>query len=133
MENKGPTKIMQKLIEKNYSNRFWITVFTLGIFLALCVGIGLALLNTIEMSQEWKEILLLVLGAFIGSYSKVIDFWFNNTERDREMMHRADAEDGLLTDPTVNPRGVCSCACPDCQMGATHHHHINDVPHGLEP
>jgi hypothetical protein len=33
------------------------------------------------------------LGAFIGSYNRVIDFWFNAGERDREMIARADFED----------------------------------------
>ena len=34
----------------------------------------------IKSEQEWKEILLLVLGAFLGSYSRVVDFWFNGND-----------------------------------------------------
>ena len=48
-------------------------------------GIGSAILSegeTPSFSQEWKEILLLVLGAFIGSYSKVIDYWFSGRDDD---------------------------------------------------
>jgi len=36
------------------------------------------------INQEWKEILLLVLGAFLGSYSRVIDFWFNGNDTDMD-------------------------------------------------
>lgn len=106
---------MQHLIEKTYNNRFWITVFQLTIFLTLCIGIGLALFTETPMAQEWKEILLLVLGAFIGAYSKVIDFWFNNTERDRDLRQRAGDED--------RSPDTCTCKCPDCQQGAIHQHH----------
>ena len=40
-----------------------------------------------EEDQEWKEIMLLILGAFIGSYQRVIDFWFNNAEQDKEIAY----------------------------------------------
>ena len=69
--------------KKNNRNRFIITAVILTTFLLIMVGIGSAILSegdTPSFSQEWKEILLLVLGAFIGSYSKVIDFWFNGRD-----------------------------------------------------
>jgi hypothetical protein len=52
------------------------------------------------MEQEWKEILLLILGAFIGSYNRVIDFWFNNSQRDQIMLQKIDEED----DPPGTPK-----------------------------
>ena len=64
-------------------NRFVITSVILTTFLLIMVGIGSAILSegeTPSFSQEWKEVLLLVLGAFIGSYSKVIDYWFNGRD-----------------------------------------------------
>ena len=71
--------------KKNNRNRFIITSVILITFLFIMIGIGYAILSegdTPSFSQEWKEILLLVLGAFIGSYSKVIDFWFNGRDDD---------------------------------------------------
>jgi hypothetical protein len=38
---------------------------------------------------------LLLLGAFIGSYSKIIDFWFTDQDRDKMMTQKADEEDGI--------------------------------------
>ena len=29
-----------------------------------------------ELSGEWKEVLLLLLGALIGAFGKVVDYWF---------------------------------------------------------
>jgi hypothetical protein len=97
-DNNGPIIIkkdffLQGLVKESFRNRLWITVVTLFTFLMIIIGIGHSLIMETELAQEWKEILLLVLGAFIGSYNRVIDFWFNSTERDKEMIARADHED----------------------------------------
>lgn len=66
-------------------NRFVITAVVLGTFFLIMLGIGGAILgpgDTPAINQEWKEILLLVLGAFLGSYSRIIDFWFNGNDAD---------------------------------------------------
>jgi len=63
-------------------NRFVITTVVLVTFLLIMIGIGAALFSEAGMAPEWKEILLLVLGAFIASYGKVIDFWFNASDED---------------------------------------------------
>ena len=66
-------------------NRFVITTVVLGTFFMIMVGIGAAIMGHDEtpiIDQEWKEILLLVLGAFLGSYSRIIDFWFNANDDD---------------------------------------------------
>lgn len=84
---------LQGLVKESFRNRLWITVVTLFTFLLIIAGIGHSLIVETELAQEWKEILLLVLGAFIGSYNRVIDFWFNSTERDKELIARADHED----------------------------------------
>ena len=79
------------------------------------------------MSQEWKEIMLLILGAFIGSYQRVIDFWFNNAEQDKEIINRADHEDD--PEPSLwKEKGEwtdgCVCGCEHCCTG---HDHAHDV------
>ena len=63
-------------------NRFVITTVVLITFMVIMFGIGLALFNQAPMSGEWKETLFLVLGAFIASYGKIIDFWFNASDDD---------------------------------------------------
>lgn len=64
-------------------NRLIITSVVLLTFFFIMLGIGTAILgdgDTPSINQEWKEILLLVLGAFLGSYSRIIDFWFNGSD-----------------------------------------------------
>ena len=68
-------------------NRFVITSVVLLTFLLIMLGIGSAILKGGEqpsINQEWKEVLLLVLGAFLGSYSRIIDFWFNGNDTDMD-------------------------------------------------
>ena len=66
-----------------HRNRFFITAVILATFFLIMMGIGGAIIgpgDTPSINQEWKEILLLVLGAFLGSYSRVVDFWFNGND-----------------------------------------------------
>jgi hypothetical protein len=67
----------------------WITILTIVLFIGIVGGVVYSLMMEAEITSAWKEILLLLLGAFIGAYGKVIDFWFNNTEADTELMRQS--------------------------------------------
>jgi hypothetical protein len=75
------------------NTRWYITVVTLVIFLTIVIGLGVGIITKSTIDAEWKELLLLLLGAFIGSYNRVIDFWFNNAERDNLLIEKVDDED----------------------------------------
>ena len=62
------------ILKSTNNNRKLITVIVLTTFFLIMIGIGIALFSEAAMGAEWKEILLLVLGAFIASYGKIIDF-----------------------------------------------------------
>lgn len=81
------------ILQKMMNTRWYITVVTLVIFLTIVVGLGLGIMTHSTIDEQWKEILLLLLGAFIGSYNRVIDFWFNNAERDNLLIEKVDDED----------------------------------------
>jgi len=81
------------IFQKMMSVRWYITFITMVTLLAILCGIVLSIMVKATMAQEWKEILLLILGAFIGSYNRVIDFWFNNSQRDQIMLQKIDEED----------------------------------------
>lgn len=55
-------------------------------FFGVIVGIGHAMHTETEISGEWKEILLLLLGALIGAFSKVVDHWFKDSDRDKQLI-----------------------------------------------
>ena len=96
------------IFQRMMSVRWYITFITMVTLLAILIGIVFSIMLKATMEQEWKEILLLILGAFIGSYNRVIDFWFNNSQRDQIMLQKIDEED----DPPGTPKSETLTVSP---------------------
>jgi hypothetical protein len=47
------------------------------------------------INEDWKEMLLILLGAFVGNLNKVVDYWFNSEDRDKMLIQKVDEEDGV--------------------------------------
>ena len=90
-ENTG----FKELLNKMMSRRWYITAMVLGGFMLIMGGIFGAIMGKTPMSTEWKELMLLLLGAFIGSYGKIIDYWFSDTDKDKMLVQKMDEEDGV--------------------------------------
>ena len=43
----------------------------------------------------------MLLGAFIGSYGKIIDYWFSDTDKDKMLVQKMDEEDGISLSNTL--------------------------------
>jgi len=61
-------------------------------FFGIIIGIGHAMHTQTEISGEWKEILMLLLGAFIGAFSKVVDHWFKDSDKDKMLIEKVSRE-----------------------------------------
>lgn len=114
-ENTG----FRDLLNKMMSRRWYITSMVLGGFILIIGGIFLAIMDKTPMSTEWKELLLLLLGAFIGSYGKIIDYWFSDTDKDKMLVQKMDEEDGTslsntadLPNNPINPTNVSPLVLP---------------------
>ena len=92
------------LLIKMMSRRWYITAMVLGGFMFIIGGMFFAILNKNEIAGEWKELLLLLLGAFIGSYGKIIDYWFSDTDKDKMLVQKMDEEDGVALSNTINSK-----------------------------
>jgi hypothetical protein len=92
MEQTGGFK---ELLANMMKRRWFITAIVLGGFMIIIMGIFGAILNKSAIEGEWKELLLLLLGAFIGSYGKIIDYWFSDTDKDKMLVQKMDEEDGV--------------------------------------
>lgn len=99
MENKQLTGF-KDLLNSMMLRRWYITALVLGSFVLIIAGIFVALNNNISAAAEWKELLLLMLGAFIGSYGKIIDYWFSDTDKDKMLVQKMDEEDGTTLSHT---------------------------------
>jgi len=68
---------------------FLVLILFMIIFLMMCfIAIGK------DVTEEWKEVLLVLLGAFVASFSKLIDFWFNNQEAENALLKAAQDVNG---------------------------------------
>lgn len=91
MEN--PNNRFGNLLQTMQDNRWRITLINLFTFALIIVGILLATVFETPVASEWKELLLLMLGAFIGNYNKTAEFWFSNEDRDKLLVQKMDEED----------------------------------------
>jgi hypothetical protein len=94
MSNQQPTGF-KDLLNAMMKRRWFITAIVLGGFMIIIMGIFGSIIGQTAISGEWKELLLLLLGAFIGSYGKIIDYWFSDTDKDKMLVQKMDEEDGV--------------------------------------
>lgn len=101
-ENNQPPSGFKDLLSSMMKRRWFITAIVLGGFMVIIMGIFGAILNKSAIEGEWKELLLLLLGAFIGSYGKIIDYWFSDTDKDKMLVQKMDEEDGTSLSNTAD-------------------------------
>jgi hypothetical protein len=94
-ENKQAPDGFKQLLNSMMKRRWYISAMVLGGFMVIIAGMFTAIGVGTPMAAEWKELLLLLLGAFIGSYGKIIDYWFSDTDKDKMLVQKMDEEDGV--------------------------------------
>ena len=90
------------LLSNMMKRRWYITALVLGGFMFIVAGMFYAIFSKSGIEGEWKELLLLLLGAFIGSYGKIIDYWFSDTDKDKMLVQKMDEEDGTSLSNTAD-------------------------------
>ena len=99
-EIEQPNTGFKDLLNATMSRRWAITLTVLITFMLLALGILLSIRTEATVSGEWKELLLLMLGSLIGSYGKIIDYWFSDTDKDKMLVQKMDEEDGVSLSDT---------------------------------
>jgi len=83
------------MLQQMQSNRWKITLVVLFLFFFIIAGINSAVFFDVTIKESWKELLLILLGAFVGNLNKVVDYWFNSEDRDKMLIQKVDEEDGI--------------------------------------
>ena len=102
MSQQQPPSGFKDLLNAMMKRRWYITALVLGGFMFIMAGMFAAIGLGTKMAAEWKELLLLLLGAFIGSYGKIIDYWFSDTDKDKMLVQKMDEEDGTSLSNTAD-------------------------------
>ena len=100
--NKEMNTGFKQLLNSMMTRRWLMTLIVLITFMLITLGIMISIHVDTVVGQEWKELLLLLLGAFIGSYGKIIDYWFSDTDKDKMLVQKMDEEDGVTLSNTNN-------------------------------
>ena len=85
------------MLQQMQANRWRITAIVLGLFFFIILGINAGVFLGASINEDWKEMLLILLGAFVGNLNKVVDYWFNSEDRDKMLIQKVDEEDGQST------------------------------------
>ena len=101
------------LLNAMMKRRWYITALVLGSFMLIIGGIFAAVVSNTGIAGEWKELLLLLLGAFIGSYGKIIDYWFSDTDKDKMLVQKMDEEDGTSLSSTTGDNPISDSISTD--------------------
>ncbi len=83
------------MLQQMQANRWRITAIVLGLFFFIILGINAGVFAGASIGEDWKEMLLILLGAFVGNLNKVVDYWFNSEDRDKMLIQKVDEEDGV--------------------------------------
>ena len=78
------------IIKFRQARKWYISIAVVTLFAVILALMIFFMSNGVDVQGGWKEILLLMLGGFVGSFAKVIDFWFNNAEDDTKLLEHAD-------------------------------------------
>lgn len=84
----------RKLVISIMRKRWLISFVILVTFIIITMTILISIHSNVKVDGDWKEVLLLLLGAFLGSFGKVIDYWFSDNEKDKVLFQKMDEEDG---------------------------------------
>jgi hypothetical protein len=90
------------MLQQMQNNRWKITGIVLFLFFFIIAGINSAVFFGVSIEESWKEMLLILLGAFVGNLNKVIDYWFNSEDRDKMLIQKVDEEDGISLSSTTS-------------------------------
>jgi uncharacterized membrane protein SpoIIM required for sporulation len=90
------------MLQEMQNNRWRITAIVLGLFTLIIVGINAGVFLGAAIGEDWKEMLLILLGAFVGNLNKVVDYWFNSEDRDKMLIQKVDEEDGVSLSSTLD-------------------------------
>ncbi len=70
-----------EIMEYRQSRKWYVSISVVAIF-------SFILAMMIYYMSEGKDVT--DVGGFVGSFAKVIDFWFNNQENDNKLLEHAD-------------------------------------------
>ena len=78
-----------KLIQHRETRKFQLSMFLVSIVFVIITLMMVFQFYQLDITPNWKEILLVLTGVLSVSLSKLIDSWFANDERESDLLESA--------------------------------------------
>ena len=78
-----------KLIALRESRKFYLSIFLVSILFLIIALMMVFQAFQLDITSGWKEILLVLVGVLSVSLSKLIDHWYANDEREKDLLESA--------------------------------------------
>ena len=78
-----------KLISLRESRKFYLSSFLVSILFVIIALMMVFQAFQLDITAGWKEFLLVLVGVLSVSLSKLIDHWYANDEREKDLLESA--------------------------------------------
>ena len=75
-----------EVIKDRQRKKFHLSLALISIKLILVGIIAVGIMTKNPLTEGWKEVILVIVGGYISSFAKLVEFWFNSPADDQELV-----------------------------------------------
>jgi len=85
-----------EVIKDRQKKKFQLSLALISIKLILVGIIAMGIITKNSLTEGWKEVILVIVGGYISSFAKLVEFWYNSPADDQELVRSSqDFSTGL--------------------------------------
>ena len=74
------------VIKDRQSKKYHLSIALIFIKLVLVFIIATGIITKRTLDDGWKEVILVIVGGYISSFAKLVEFWYNRPADDQELV-----------------------------------------------
>ena len=75
-----------EVIKDRQSKKYHLSIALVLIKLILVGIIATGIITKNSLQEGWKEVILVIVGGYISSFAKLVEFWYNSPADDQELV-----------------------------------------------
>ena len=75
-----------EVIKDRQDKKFQLSIALVLIKLILVGIIATGIITKNSLQEGWKEVILVIVGGYISSFAKLVEFWYNSPADDQELV-----------------------------------------------
>ena len=81
-----PLNEIVDVIKDSQSKKYHLSIALIFIKLVLVFIIATGIITKRTLDDGWKEVILVIVGGYISSFAKLVEFWYNSPADDQELV-----------------------------------------------